>query len=83
MPFLTISNENIFSKTQGTRFGVIVTLNKGLEEALLCIKQHKGSYIISPNFEHFLQKSNLDLATQGLTVFCFSFELIPACLTKG
>ena len=31
MPFLTVSNENIFSKTQGTRLGVIVAPNKGLE----------------------------------------------------
>ena len=83
MPFWTTSYENIFSETQETRFGVIVTLNKGLDEALLCIRQHKESYIASPNFKHFLQKSNLNLATQGLAVFCFSFEIIPACLTKG
>ena len=30
-PFLTISNENIFSKTQGARLGVDVARNKGLE----------------------------------------------------
>ena len=29
MSFLTISNENIFFKTQGTRFGAIVAVNKG------------------------------------------------------
>ena len=33
--FLTISNENIFLKTQGTRLGAIVTPNKGLEKALI------------------------------------------------
>ena len=31
MSFLTISNENIFFKNQGTRLGVIVAPNKGLE----------------------------------------------------
>ena len=31
MSFLTISNENIFLKTQGTRLGVIVAPKKGLE----------------------------------------------------
>ena len=31
MPFLTISNENIFFKTQGTRLGAIVAPNKYLE----------------------------------------------------
>ena len=30
MSFLTISNENIFSKTQGDRLGAIVAPNKGL-----------------------------------------------------
>ena len=34
MIFFTISNENIFLKTQGTRLGVIVAPNKGLEQAL-------------------------------------------------
>ena len=29
--FLTISNENIFSKTQGARFGAKVAPNKGLD----------------------------------------------------
>ena len=29
--FLTISNENIFEKTQGTRLGATVAPNKGLE----------------------------------------------------
>ena len=33
MSFLTISNENNFLKTQSTRLGVIVTLNRGLEIA--------------------------------------------------
>ena len=32
--FLTISNENIFSKTQGGRLGAKVAPNKGLELAL-------------------------------------------------
>ena len=31
MPFLTISNENIFFKTQGNRLGAIVAPNKRLE----------------------------------------------------
>ena len=31
MPFLTISNENIFFKTQGTRLGAIFAPNKRLE----------------------------------------------------
>ena len=31
MSFLTISNKNIFFKTQGTRLGVIVAPNKGPE----------------------------------------------------
>ena len=31
MSFLIVSNENIFSKTQGTRLGAIITPNKGLE----------------------------------------------------
>ena len=31
MSFLTISNENIFLRTQGTRLGVIVAPKKGLE----------------------------------------------------
>ena len=31
MSFLTISNENIFLKTQSTRLGAIVAPNKGLE----------------------------------------------------
>ena len=35
MSFLTISNENIFFlKNQGTRLGVIIAPNKGLEQAL-------------------------------------------------
>ena len=34
MSFLTISNENIFSKTQGTRLGAIVASNNGQEKAL-------------------------------------------------
>ena len=34
MPFLTISNENIFLKTQGTRLAAIVATNKGLDWAL-------------------------------------------------
>ena len=35
MLFLTISNENIFFKPQGTRLGAIVAPNKGPEQALL------------------------------------------------
>ena len=31
MSFLTISNENIFFQNQGTRLGVIIAPNKGLE----------------------------------------------------
>ena len=31
MSFLTISNKNIFFKNQGTRLGVIIAPNKGLE----------------------------------------------------
>ena len=31
MSFLIVSNENIFSKTKGTRLGAIITPNKGLE----------------------------------------------------
>ena len=31
IPFLTISEENIFFKTQGTRLHAMVALNKGLE----------------------------------------------------
>ena len=31
MPFLIISNGNIFFKTQGARLGAIVASNKGLE----------------------------------------------------
>ena len=31
MSFLTISNENIFFKNQGTRLGAIIAPNKGLE----------------------------------------------------
>ena len=31
LSFLTISDENIFLKTQGTRLGTIVAPNKGLE----------------------------------------------------
>ena len=39
MSFLTISNENIFLKTQGTRLGATVaTSNKGLEWALKALK---------------------------------------------
>ena len=34
MPFLTISNENIFFKTQGIRLDAIVAPNKSLEQAL-------------------------------------------------
>ena len=34
MPFLTISDKNIFFKTQATRSGAIVTPNKCLEQAL-------------------------------------------------
>ena len=33
--FLTISNESIFLKTQGTRLDTIVTPNKGLEWVLI------------------------------------------------
>ena len=33
MSFLTISNENIFSKTHGTRLSATVVPNKGLEQA--------------------------------------------------
>ena len=35
MSFFTISNENIFSKTEGTRLDVMVAPNKGLEQALV------------------------------------------------
>ena len=35
MSILTISNENIFYKTEGTRLGAIVALSKGPEYALL------------------------------------------------
>ena len=31
MPYLTISNQNIFFKTQDTRLGAIVATIKGLE----------------------------------------------------
>ena len=34
MPFLTLSNENIFFKTQGIRLDAIVAPNKSLEQAL-------------------------------------------------
>ena len=34
MSFVTISNENIFVKTQGTRLDAIVTPSKGPEQAL-------------------------------------------------
>ena len=34
MPFLTISNENTFLKTQGSRLGALVAPNKGLEQTL-------------------------------------------------
>ena len=34
MSFLTISNETIFLKTQGTKLGAIVAPNKGDEQAL-------------------------------------------------
>ena len=34
MSILTISNKNIFSKTQGTKLGVIIEPNKVLEYAL-------------------------------------------------
>ena len=37
MSFLTISNENICFKTQGTRLGGIVAPNKSLEQALVYI----------------------------------------------
>ena len=33
MSFLTISNENIFSKTHSTRLSAIAVLNEGLEQA--------------------------------------------------
>ena len=33
MSFLTISNENIFSKTHGTRLSALVVPNEGLEQA--------------------------------------------------
>ena len=39
MLFLTASNQNIFLKTQGTRLGVIVAPNKGLEWALTGVTQ--------------------------------------------
>ena len=35
MSFLTISNENIFWKTQGPRLGATVAHNKGLKKALI------------------------------------------------
>ena len=34
LPFLTISNKNIFFETQGNKLGVIVAPNKHLEQAL-------------------------------------------------
>ena len=40
MPFLTISTENIFFRTQGTRLGAIVASNKGLEYALVLEKEN-------------------------------------------
>ena len=36
MSFLTISNENVLFKTQGTRLGAIIAPNKGLEKVLDC-----------------------------------------------
>ena len=40
MSFLTISHENIFFKTQGTGSGAIVAHKKGLEKALICLKNY-------------------------------------------
>ena len=40
MPFLTVSNKNIFLKTQSTRLGATVAPNKSLEYTLAYV--HKG-----------------------------------------
>ena len=45
MSFLTISNENFFFKTQGTRLGAIVAPNRGLEWALMVLPKHHFSSI--------------------------------------
>ena len=44
MSFLTISNVNIFFENQGTRLGVIITPNKGLEQNLSMrhLSNHQG-----------------------------------------
>ena len=52
MPFLTISNKNIFFKTQGTRLGAIVTPNKCLEYALIRVS----------HFQHPIKKVGLNEA---------------------
>ena len=73
--FLTISNENIFLKTQGTRLGAIVTRNKGLEKALIasllyCAIIHRSiaymcytqnSLFETPGFKRILPQNKLVL----------------------
>ena len=53
MPFLTISNESTFLKTQGSRLGAIVAPNKGLEQALNIL----GFVLISFGFKSLLESS--------------------------
>ena len=43
--FLTISNENIFEKTLGTRLGATVAPNKGLEQALVSLSSFNSIFV--------------------------------------
>ena len=49
MSLLTISNENIFFKTQGTRLGAVVTPNKGLDLVLWCIFSQQKTFCLRLN----------------------------------
>ena len=81
MSFLTVSNGNIFFKSQGTRLGAIVAPNKGLEQALLI---HQVCYIILIyilQMCEFLQAYLLVLVQQKIQQSPFNyFKILTDCL---
>ena len=79
MLFLTTSNQNIFLKTQGTRLGVIVAPNKGLEWALTGVTQSSEyAWISGSGFESSYSGSGFESSYSHFTFrfrACFEQEV--------
>ena len=86
MPFLTISNKNIFFKTQGNRLGMIVAPNKHLEQTgpgistYKCANNHKYMYKNTNNQQCELKRTQVLLnpwlfANIGIFKSFFRYQL--------